>query len=99
MDIATSYQAPALAEPEETGREFDAPEREAAFFYGLFMRGYSYQELRRDIEVPPEIMKKWELVSSRDPGFASMTDRMLGYRRRVLAIFMALVAHQGESIH
>ena len=38
---------------DETLREFEFPQREAAFFYGLFLRGHSAEELRRDIEVPP----------------------------------------------
>ena len=36
------------------------PQREAAFFYGLFLRGHSADELRRDIEVPPAVVAKWE---------------------------------------
>jgi len=71
---------------------FDNPEQEAAFFYGLFLRGYSYQELRQDIEVPAEVQKQWQRHSGRDPGFASVASQMLSYRRRVLAIFQALVA-------
>lgn len=73
-------------------RAFDAPEQEAAFFYGLFLRGYTYQALRQDIEVPREVMVQWERTSARDPGFASVAEQMLAYRRRVLAIFQALVA-------
>lgn len=71
---------------------FEAPEREAAFFYGLFLRGYSYQELRQDIEVPLAVQTQWERTSARDPNFASVATQMLSYRRRVLAIFQALVA-------
>ena len=29
------------------------PQHEAAFFYGLFMRGYPLQKLREDIDVSP----------------------------------------------
>ena len=29
-----------------------APQREAALFYGLFLRGHSAETLRRDIDVP-----------------------------------------------
>jgi hypothetical protein len=29
-----------------------APQREAALFYGLFLRGHSANTLRRDIDVP-----------------------------------------------
>ena len=35
--------------------DFDplAPQREAAFFYGLFLRGHPVEALRQDIDVPP----------------------------------------------
>src|SRR5487761_557700 len=79
-------------------RELDEPEREAAFFYGLFLRGYPYQQLRRDIEVPPEVLSQWLRTSERDPAFASVAGNMLSYRRRVLAIFKALVAHEASRI-
>ena len=41
--------------------EFDplAPRREAALFYGLFLRGHSADALRRDIDVPRDLLKKW----------------------------------------
>ena len=29
-----------------------APQREAAFFYGLFLRGHDVEALRQDIDVP-----------------------------------------------
>ncbi len=77
---------------------FEAPAQEAAFFYGLFLRGYSYAELRRDIEVPPEVQRQWQRHAARDPGFRSMADQMLAYRRRVLAIFQALVAADNPSV-
>ena len=31
-------------------QDFDLPQREAAFFYGLFLRGHSAEQLRRDQE-------------------------------------------------
>lgn len=87
-------------ESERSVREFEAPEREAAFFYGLFLRGFSYQELRQDIEVPADVQKQWERTARRDPDFATLTHQVLAYRRRVLAIFKSLVsAEAGESIH
>src|SRR5579863_6746886 len=44
--------------PAETLTEFEFPQREAAFFYGLFLRGHSADQLRRDIEVPPAVLAK-----------------------------------------
>jgi len=37
-------------------QDFDLPQREAAFFYGLFLRGHSAEQLRRDIEVPQAVL-------------------------------------------
>src|SRR5580658_10292754 len=41
--------------------EFDplAPQREAAFFYGLFLRGHTVEALRQDIDVPRPLLDKW----------------------------------------
>ena len=36
-----------------------APHREAAFFYGLFLRGHSLNALREDIDVPRPVVDKW----------------------------------------
>ena len=76
---------------EETQHDFDFPQREAAFFYGLFLRGHSAEELRRDIEVPPAVLLKWHRESERDPTLRDVFTRMVDYRRHVLAIFEALV--------
>ena len=48
-------------------QEFQFPQREAAFFYGLFLRGHSPDELRRDIEVPAAVLAKWDRESEREP--------------------------------
>lgn len=76
---------------DETQHDFDFPQREAAFFYGLFLRGHSAEELRRDIEVPPAVLLKWHRESERDPTLRDVFSRMVDYRRHVLAIFEALV--------
>ncbi|MGH9534736.1 MAG: hypothetical protein ACRD2E_07760 [Terriglobales bacterium] len=78
--------------------DFEAPEREAAFFYGLFLRGHSYQQLRQDIDVPADVLDRWQRASRRDPRFASLADQALAYRRRVLAIFKSLVSTEGVAI-
>ena len=41
--------------------DFDplAPQREAAFFYGLFLRGHDIDPLRQDIDVPRTMLEKW----------------------------------------
>src|ERR1700722_13714518 len=77
--------------PEETQHDFDFPQREAAFFYGLFLRGHSAEELRRDIEVPPAVLLKWHREAEREPTLRDVFTRMVEYRRHVLAIFEALL--------
>lgn len=70
----------------------EPPQREAAFFYGLFMRGHSLDELRRDISVPGDVVTRWQRLWHREPLTRRRCDRMLHYRRQVLAIFNTLVS-------
>ncbi|HYT06970.1 MAG TPA: hypothetical protein VEL77_04910 [Rugosimonospora sp.] len=76
---------------EEALREFEYPQREAAFFYGLFLRGHSAEELRRDIEVPPQVLARWHREAEREPSLREVLERMVEYRRHVLAIFDSLI--------
>jgi hypothetical protein len=76
---------------EEALREFEYPQREAAFFYGLFLRGHSAEELRRDIEVPPQVLARWHREAEREPTLREVLERMVEYRRHVLAIFDSLI--------
>jgi citrate synthase len=76
---------------DESRHDFDFPQREAAFFYGLFLRGHSAEELRRDIEVPQTVLLKWHREAEREPTLRDIFTRMVEYRRHVLAIFEALV--------
>ncbi|MGH9395213.1 MAG: hypothetical protein ACRD1E_13650 [Terriglobales bacterium] len=89
--------APAAPRAPAPAPGFEAPEQEAAFFFGLYLRGFSYQELRQDIEVPLEVQRQWERAGARDASFLAVTHQVLGYRRRVLAIFQALVANEDRS--
>ena len=75
----------------EAERDLDFPKREAAVFYGLFLRGHSAEELRRDIEVPPQVVAKWHREAEREPGLRDVFVRMIEYRRHVLAIFDSLI--------
>jgi hypothetical protein len=98
MQTATNTTQPTVANTaEETQHDFDFPQREAAFFYGLFLRGHSAEELRRDIEVPPTVLLKWHRESERDPSLRDVFTRMVDYRRHVLAIFEALVDTESRS--
>lgn len=67
------------------------PRYEAAFFYGLFLRGHPLQKLREDIDVPPQVLERWKRLAVRDPWYQSTLERILSYRRNVLAIFDSLV--------
>ena len=89
--------APVLA-PEITS-DLEFPQREAAFFYGLFLRGYSAEKLRQDIEVPPAVLAKWHREAEREPQLKNIFTRMVEYRRHVLAIFDALVGSDGIIRH
>lgn len=70
------------------------PQHEAAFFYGLFLRGYPLAKLRADIDVPPEVLHRWQRLALRDPWYQAMVERVLAYRKNVLAIFDSLVFHE-----
>jgi hypothetical protein len=76
--------------------DFAFPQREAAFFYGLFLRGHSAEKLRRDIEVPPAVLAKWHKEAEREPQLRDIFSRMLEYRRHVLAIFDTLVGSESQ---
>jgi hypothetical protein len=77
--------------PAETVTEFEFPQREAAFFYGLFLRGHSADKLRQDIEVAPAVLAKWHREAEREPELRDILSRIVAYRRHVLAIFDTLV--------
>jgi hypothetical protein len=77
--------------PVETLTEFEFPQREAAFFYGLFLRGHSADKLRQDIEVPATVLAKWHREAEREPELRDILSRVVAYRRHVLAIFDTLV--------
>jgi hypothetical protein len=97
--MATMPQSvPAVpAVPADGLQELEYPQREAALFYGLFLRGHSADELRRDIEVPSAVLAKWHRESEHDPQLRDIFTRILDYRRQVLAIFDALVGSDGQA--
>ena len=67
--MATEPNAILSAPPsvvEDAQHDFDFPRREAACFYGLFLRGHSAEELRRDIEVPPAVLAIFEALLDTD---------------------------------
>jgi hypothetical protein len=87
-----------IANPvEETLLDLQFPQREAAFFYGLFLRGHSAEELRRDIQVPAAVLAKWDKETVRAPELRPVLEKVVQYRQHVLAIFENLICHDAAS--
>ncbi|MFB3828281.1 MAG: hypothetical protein ACE15B_16050 [Bryobacteraceae bacterium] len=80
--------------------EFDslAPQREAAFFYGLFLRGHSAEALRQDIDVPSSLLDKWMKAQDFETSFRESLQRVYSYRKQVLAIFNGLVLNEQNHL-
>jgi hypothetical protein len=78
--------------------EFDplAPQREAAFFYGLFLRGHDVETLRQDIDVPRSTIDKWMRAKDFEIPFRENLRRVYSYRKQVLAIFDGLVLNEQD---
>ena len=76
--------------------DFDplAPQREAAFFYGLFLRGHDIDDLRQDIDVPRSMLDKWLKARDFEESFRENLQRVYSYRKQVLAIFDGLVMNE-----
>ena len=82
---------------DEVMQELQFPQREAALFYGLFLRGHSAEELRKDIEVPAAVLAKWDRESQHEPQLRPLLERIVNYRRHVLAIFENLIGHDAST--
>lgn len=95
--ISSPMQVPMAAPADEALQEFQFPQREAAFFYGLFLRGHSADELRRDIAIPTAVLAKWDKESTREPHLREILERVVNYRRHVLAIFENLIGHDAAT--
>ena len=77
--------------------DLTTPQREAAMFYGLFLRGHPVDRLRRDIDVPRPILEKWMQARRYEPSFRDTLQRIYHYRKTVLAIFDELLLHERGS--
>jgi hypothetical protein len=77
--------------------EFHSPQREAALFYGLFLRGHSIDALRDQIDISPKVFRKWMRSREFNDDFREDLRRMYTYRKQVLAIFDALVTSEQAS--
>lgn len=71
-----------------------APQREAAMFYGMFLRGHAADDLRRDIDVPKLTLDKWLGTRQYAENFRDNLKRIYTYRKQVLAIFDELVMNE-----
>jgi hypothetical protein len=85
------------------GEEVDplAPQREAALFYGLFLRGHSAETLKQDIDVPRKLLDKLMKRHRNENTVRQNLQRNYQYRKQVLAIFEELVHRERtrERVH
>ena len=90
------YTAVFVAQPMEFREEIDplAPQREAALFYGLFLRGHSAETLRRDIDVPKKLLDKMLKRHRNEQGVRKNLQRGYHFRKQVLAVFDELVTRE-----
>lgn len=98
MNATETQSTPALEAatgPLESGLQ--EPRYEAAFFYGLFLRGYPLESLREDIDISPKVLERWRRLAAGDPWYRTTLERMLNYRKEVLAIFDSLVLREPAS--
>jgi hypothetical protein len=75
-----------------------APQREAALFYGLFLRGHPVEALRKDIEIPKKLVDKLMRRHRNELALRSKLQRAYEYRKLVLAIFDELVTREQMRI-
>jgi hypothetical protein len=71
-----------------------APQREAAMFYGLFLRGHSAETLRRDIDLPKKLVDKLMKRHRNEMQVRQKLQRVYSYRKQVLAVFDELVTRE-----
>jgi len=90
------YTAVFVAQAMAFREEIDplAPQREAALFYGLFLRGHSAEALRRDIDVPKKLLDKMMRRHRNELTMQKNLRRVYHYRKQVLAVFDELVTRE-----
>jgi len=87
------YTAFFVAVPMPYQQQIDplAPQREAALFYGLFLRGHAAEALRRDIDVPKKLMDKLLRRHRNEVAVRQKLRQAYQFRKQVLAVFDELV--------
>jgi hypothetical protein len=93
--VSAAANDAAAVQNQDPSRDFEHPQREAAFFYGLFLRGHDANKLRHDIAIPMEVLIKWHKEVEREPLLRDVLTRVVEYRRHVLAIFDTLIGAEG----
>lgn len=83
-------QPPVVLAPHDDFDPVDV-QKEAAMFYGLFLRGHAPEDLRRDILIPRSIFERWNSHPLYDGEFRQNIRRIYNFRRQVLAVFDELV--------
>jgi hypothetical protein len=93
---STGAKAPGPRSPKRLTleQEFFSPQREAAMFYGLFLRGHSADSIRAEIDISPSLFRKWMRAREWDENFRNDLQKMYQYRKQVLAIFDSLVTSE-----
>ena len=99
--MITRSHSPRQSAPGPLLDDFDplAPQREAALFYGLFLRGHAAEALRRDIDVPRKLLDKLLRRHRNEIGVQARLQRAYQYRKQVLAIFDELVTRERIKAH
>ena len=87
-------KAPRNGKRRSAEQEFYSPQREAAMFYGLFLRGHSADAIRQEIDISPSLFRKWMRAREWDEKFRHDLQKMYQYRKQVLAIFDSLVTSE-----
>ena len=82
--VTVQYQPP---------EDFDpiSVHKEAAMFYGLFLRGHAADKLRADIDIPKVMIAKWLHHRGYEGDFRDSVRRIYTFRKQVLAVFDELV--------
>jgi hypothetical protein len=94
--VSNSASDISSAQNQDPSRDFEHPQREAAFFYGLFLRGHDANKLRMDIAIPMAVLIKWQKEVDREPLLRDVLTRVVEYRRHVLAIFDTLIGAEAS---
>src|ERR1035441_3122299 len=76
--------------------EYDplAPQREAAFFYCLFLRGHDVDASTYNKIGPRTMLEKWMRARDFEASFRENLHRVYAYHKQVLAIFDGLISNE-----